>query len=341
MNSNTTQPTARVAVLLTGGTIGSGGTDDLDRLDYVDLAHVLTDEEAMPLYRFPAHIEATTRGFSRIRSNDADEQFWMRLRHRILELIADEPDLAGIVVAHGTATLEETAYFLHLTLPTSVPVIVTGAQRPPTSMASDAQTNLYNAVILAASPEAVGHGVLVAMDDRILSARDVMKTANHALDTFQARDHGALGDIDPYGQVWFYRRQLRRHTIESRFANLLDTVDMPLPSVEIMSVWAGMSADVLTRAVAAGARGIVLASMPPGMSPSSVESEVDRVIASGVVVVQGSRAITGRLTQRRGLDKRGLIGSDTLSMPAARILLSLCLAAGLDRDQIVDVFATH
>lgn len=336
-----TNPKTRVAVLLTGGTIGSGGNDDLDRLDYVDLAHVLTDEEAMPLYRFPDHIEASARRFSRIRSNDADEQFWLRLRTRILELIAEEPDLAGIVVAHGTATLEETAYFLHLTLPTTVPVVVTGAQRPPTSMASDAQTNLYNAVILAASPEAVGHGVLVAMDDRILSARDVMKTANHALDTFQARDHGALGDIDAYGQVWFYRRQLRLHTVESRFATLLDSVELPLPSVEIMPVWAGMSADVLARAVRAGARGIVLASMPPGMSPSAVEAEADRAVASGVVVVQGSRAVTGRLTHRRGLETRGLIGSDTLSMPAARILLSLCLAAGLDRDQIVDVFATH
>lgn len=333
--------TTRVAVLLTGGTIGSGGTDALDRLDYVDLAKVLTDEEAMPLYTFPAHIDVSTRRFSRIRSNDADVDFWLRLRRSILDIVESEPDVAGIVVAHGTATLEETAYFLHLTLPTAVPVVVVGAQRPPTSTGSDAQTNLYNAVVLAASPAAVGHGVLVAMDDTILSARDVMKTSNHALDTFQARDHGALGDIDAYGGVWFYRRQLRAHTTHSRFATEIDTFALPLPVVDIVAVWAGSDARQVRSAVADGARGLVVASLPPSMNPTLVEAAVDETVADGVLVVQSSRAIRGRVVQRRGFDDRGLVGSDTLSPQAARILLTLCLAAGLDRDEIVTAFATY
>ncbi|WP_432563640.1 asparaginase [Kineococcus sp. SYSU DK003] len=336
---NDTAP--HVAVLLTGGTIGSGGDDELDRLDYVDLAHVLTDEEAVPLYRFPPGVEVGVRRFSRIRSNDVDEPFWFRLRARILQILEEEPAPSGIVVAHGTATLEETAYVLHLTVPTQVPIVVTGAQRPPTSIASDAQTNLWNAVVLAASPHARGQGVLVSLDERILSARDVVKSSNHALDTFQARDHGPLGDIDPYGNVFLERRVLRRHTTTSLFGALFDHVTPPLPRVEIVPLWAGVGPEVIDRPIASGAQGLVLASMPPGMSPSTVEAAVDAAIADGVVVVQGSRAVTGRLAHRRGLEQRGLLSTGTLSLPTARILLSLCLAAGLDRNAIADVFATH
>ena len=331
----------RVAVLLTGGTIGSGGHDDQDRLDYVDLAKVLTDEEALPLYRFPDDITVYTRRFSRIRSNDASAEFWLRLRQSILETIADDPDVAGIVIAHGTATLEETAYFLHLTVPTDVPIVVVGAQRPPTSMNSDAQLNLANAVRVAASPTAVGHGVLVAMDDEILSARDVMKTDNHRLSTFKARDHGRLGDIDPYGRVWFYRKLLRLHTTASRFAVELPEYTTPLPRVDIVTMYSGADEFALTAAIAHGARGVVLASLPPSMNPTAVDAAIDDAIASGVTIVQSSRAISGRVVQRHGFDDRGVIASDTLSPQAARLLLMLCLAAGLSRAEIIAAFASY
>ncbi|WP_144720509.1 asparaginase [Agrococcus jejuensis] len=337
----TASPTRRrVAILLTGGTIGSGGHDDLDRLDYVDLAKVLTDEEALPLYRLPDDVDVELARFARIRSNDADEAFWRRLRARIVELAAD-PGIAGIVVAHGTATLEETAFFLHLTVPVDVPVVLTGAQRPPTAMGSDAQWNLLGAIRVAASTEARGLGVLVAMDDRILTARDVLKSSNHGLDAFRARDHGALGDVDAYGDVWLYRTPTRRHTTGTRFAAEVDDYPTPLPHVEIVPVWAGMSPSIVDRAVEAGAQGLVIAAMPPGMTPSAVEDAVDRAIAAGVVVVQGSRAITGRVAHRRAWDERGLVGSDTLSLPAARILLSLALASGMDRDGVQTAFAEH
>lgn len=334
-------PRPRVAVLLTGGTIGSGGTDELDRLDYVDLAHVLTDDEAMPLYRLPAHIDVTVRRFDRIRSNDADLAFWRRLRATIVSLAEDEPDLAGVVVAHGTATLEETAYFLHLTLPVDLPVVLVGAQRPPTSIGSDAQVNLLSAIAVAASPESRGHGVLVVMDDRIFTARDVQKSSSHALDAFQARTHGALGDVDAYGQVWFARRDLHRHTTTSRFATLLDTHAGELAPVEIVAAWAGMDDRPLTRAAADGARGLVVAALPPGMLPHAVEQTVDTLVADGVAVVMSTRAATGRVTRRRGLASRGVLASDSLSVAASRILLSLCLTAGLAGDEIQSHFATH
>lgn len=328
----------RVAVLLTGGTIGSGGHDDLDRLDYVDLGRVLTDEEALPLYRFPDDVEVSTRRVRRIPSTAADEAFWAELRAAVLAIARDEPDVAGVVVTHGTATLEETAYVLHLTLPTDLPVVLVGAQRPPTALGSDAQVGLANAIRVAASPAARGHGVLVAMDDRILSARDVLKTSNAGLDTFRARDHGALGDVDPYGGVWFYRALLRTHTVASRFAA---RAPGGWPRTEIVPVWAGADARVVERPVADGARGLVVASLPPGMNPPAVEVALQQAVDAGVVVVAGSRAITGRVTHRRAFDERGLVGSDTLSPQQARILLAVCLAEGFSRAEVVEAFATY
>lgn len=336
-----TSPRPRVALLLTGGTIGSGGSHDLDRLDYVDLAHVLTDDEAMPLYRFPADIDVQVHRFSRIRSNDADLAFWMRLRATILELEAADPTLAGVVVAHGTATLEESAFMMHLTLPTSLPVVFVGAQRPPTSIGSDAQTNLVAAIQVAASPDTRGHGVVVVMDDRIFTARDVQKSANHSLDAFQARTHGPIGDVDAYGGVWFYRKDLRQHTVTSRFAKTLDDPDLILPHVEIVPMWAGADSRLLIRAVEDGAVGLVLAALPPGMLPHAVEATADVLVGQGVEIVMGSRAGSGRLTQRAGLIARGIHASDTLSLPAARLLLALALAEGLTGEAIDDAFRAH
>jgi L-asparaginase len=272
-----------------------------------------------------------TRRFSRIRSNDASVDFWLRLRRAILDTIADDPHIAGIVVAHGTATLEETAYFLHLTVPTEVPIVLVGAQRPPTAMGSDAQLNLANAVRVAASPASIGHGVLVAMDDEILSARDVTKSDNHRLHTFQARDHGRLGDIDPYGEVWFYRKLLRRHTTGSQFAAELDGYDTPLPRVDLVTMYSGSDELALTAALANGARGVVIASLPPSMNPTAVDAAIDAAIAAGITIVQSSRASSGRVVQRHGFDARGVIASDTLSPQAARQSMSKSRAAWGER----------
>ncbi|RZI80190.1 MAG: hypothetical protein EOO67_19685, partial [Microbacterium sp.] len=182
--------------------------------------------------------------------------------------------------------------------------VLVGAQRPPTSLGSDAQINLLSAVHVAASPEARGHGVLVVMDDRILTARDVQKSS-------------------------------------SAFSALLDEHDGPLAPVEIVSIWSGVDARPLQRAVADGARGLVLAALPPGMLPHVVESTADDLVGAGVALVMASRAATGRVARRRGLEKRGIVASDTLSLPAARILLALCLTAGLTTEQIHHAFSTH
>jgi L-asparaginase len=326
-----------VAVLLTGGTIGAAGRDELDRLDYVDAGRILTDAEALALYRFPDDVDVSPRRVAHVPSTAVDEAFWADLRTTVLAIARDEPDVAGVVVTHGTATLEETAYVLHLTLASDLPVVLVGAQRPPAALGSDAQVGLANAVRVAASPAARGHGVLVAMDDRILSARDVQKTSNSGLDAFRARDHGALGDVDPYGGVWFYRKLLRRHTLDSPFA--ADPA-RGWPRVEVVPVWAGADGRVVERPVADGARGLVVASLPPGMNPVEVEVAMSRAVDAGVLVVVASRAGTGRVTHRHAFDERGLIGADTLSPPQARILLSLCLAAGMGREEVVEAFAT-
>jgi L-asparaginase len=331
----------RVTVIFTGGTIGTGGADEMDRLDYPDYGTVLSDEDALPLYRFPSEVDVTTRRFARIRSTDVSETFWWELLSTINEIIREDPDVSGIVITHGTATLEETAYFLHLTLNSTVPVVLVGAQRPPTAMGSDSQVGLLNAIAVAASPASVGHGVLVAMDDQIFTARDVTKSSNYRLSTFIARDHGALGDVDSYGAVWFYRKSLRAHTVASRFALDAPAYELPLPRVDIVAVYAGADGAAIDAAVANGARGLVISALPPSMNPSAVNEAIERATAAGVVVVHSSRASTGRVTQRRKLDELGLVGSDTLSPQGARILLSLGMASGLHLDELVDAFATY
>lgn len=196
-------------------------------------------------------------------------------------------------------------------------------------------------MLLAVSPAAVGHGVLVAMDDDILSDRDVMKTSNHKLSTFKARDHGPLGDIDAYGNVFFYRKLLRQHTVDSRFATDIDGYGLPLSKVEIIPVYAGVDGAGIDAAITRGARGIVAASPPPSLNPTVVDEAVTRATDAGLAVVQASRAISGRVVQRRGFDARRVVASDTLSPQAARLLLMLCLASGLDYDETVEAFVTY
>src|SRR5205085_9666377 len=227
---------------------------------------------------------------------------WLELRALIHRIARDEPDTAGFVIPHGTATLEETAFFLNLTLAVEQPVVLVGAQRPASALGTDAGMNLVNALRVAGCPEARGKGVLVVMNDEIHPARDVVKTSTYRVQTFRSFDFGALGHVDGDGRH-FYRAPLKAHMPDTPFAG---REIAELPRVEIVYSYAGADGDLVRAAVAAGARGLVSAGFAPG-SPSPDQREAFiQAAKSGVVVVQCSRAASGRVAPRRHLREAGL-----------------------------------
>jgi L-asparaginase len=332
-----------IGILGTGGTISCLGTDPYDALEYADTGHVLDISELVQ--RFPDvsdAIETIPISFRAVKSNEMDPTIWLELRGRITALLAEEPRLDGIVLTHGTASLEETAYFLHLTLAAEVPIVVVGAQRPSTAYGSDAPTNYMAAVRVAASPDSDGHGVTVVLNDQISSPREVSKTSNHRLETFRSREYGPLGHVEPDGHVHYYRASTRLHTFGSRFAQpgALEGVT-ELPRVDVVYSYAGCDGWSIDASVAAGSRGIVLAGLAPGLNPPAQDAAVQRARDAGVVVVQGSRAGEGRVLPRRSFGERGLVAADNLTPQAARVLLSLSLLETADPIVIQEIFDSH
>src|SRR5919198_3148448 len=220
----------RIAVIGTGGTISSLGASSLDVLDYPDFGQKLTCEallERFPETRLVAYVMPVT--FRQVGSTDIGPKDWIEIRAMIHRIARDQPGVAGFVIPHGTATLEETAFFLNLTLAIAQPVVLVGAQRPASALGTDAGMNLVNALRVAGCAEARGQGVLVVMNDEIHPARDVVKTSTYRLQTFRSADFGALGHADGDG-VHFYRTPLGAHMPDTPFANRELTT---LPRVEI------------------------------------------------------------------------------------------------------------
>src|SRR6516164_8558824 len=210
----------RIAVIGTGGTISSLGASSLDVLDYPDFGQKLTCEallDCFPETRLVADPLPVT--FRQVGSTDIGPQDWIEIRALIHRIASEQPTVAGFVIPHGTATLEETAFFLNLTLASEQPVVLVGAQRPASALGTDAGMNLVNALRVAGSTQARGKGVLVVLNDEIHPARDVVKTSTYRLQTFRSADFGALGHIDGDG-VHFYRIPLGAHMPDTPFAAL-------------------------------------------------------------------------------------------------------------------------
>jgi L-asparaginase len=226
----------RIAVIGTGGTISSLGASSLDVLDYPDFGQKLSCEallDRFPETRLVADLVPVT--FRQVGSTEIGPKDWIEIRSLIHRIARDEPAVAGFVIPHGTATLEETAFFLNLTLATAHPVVLVGAQRPASALGTDAGMNLVNALRVAGSSEARGKGVLVAMNDEIHAARDVVKTSTYRVQTFRSVDFGALGHVDGDG-VHFYRTPSRAHMPDTPFAALDLTA---LPRVDVIYSYAG------------------------------------------------------------------------------------------------------
>ena len=327
----------RIAVIGTGGTISSLGASSLDILDYPDFGQKLGCEAL--LARFPETrlvADPLPITFRQVGSTEIGPNDWIELRALIHRMAREAPTIAGFVIPHGTATIEETAFFLNLTLATSQPVVVVGAQRPASALGTDAGMNLVNALRVAGSADARGRGVLVVLNDEIHAARDVVKTSTYRLQTFRSVDFGALGHADGDG-VHFYRAPTRAHMPDTPFAGLELAA---LPRVEIIYSYAGADGALVDAAVAAGARGIVSAGFAPGSPTPEQRSAFERAAKSGIVVVQCSRA-SGRVAPRRRLRESGIVAGEDFSPQKARILLMLALSTTSDITRIQPLFQIY
>ena len=333
---NATRP--KVAFLSTGGTIASVGANSLQILDYGSNGKMLQAEEivaAVPELALVAEVIPVR--FSTVPSSNLYFSDWQLMVTECDRLVAAHPDLAGIVIGHGTGSLEETAYFLNLTLKVPVPVVLVGSQRPISALSSDAGMNLLNAVRVAASPDSRGLGVLVLLNDEINAARDVTNTSNLRLQTFRTADFGALGHADGDAVV-YYRRPVRLAAPQTEF----DIRGLAsLPRVDIAPSYTGADGTAIRAYVAAGAAGIICAGFAPG-SPTPADFEaLEQAAAAGVVVMQCTRAGSGRVFQGKRLQQAGFLTTDNLTPVKARLLLALALTQTRDPAEITRMFLTY
>jgi L-asparaginase len=323
----------RIAVLATGGTI-AGSAGDASKTAGYKAGVVGVDKllDAVPALGSVARIHAEQ--IASIDSKDMSAALWATLSSRIDELLAQD-DIDGVVVTHGTDTLEETAYLLHLTLKSAKPVVLTAAMRPSTALSADGPLNLLNAVTVAASRDAAAKGVLVAVNNQIHSARDVTKTSTYAVDAFRSPETGVLGFVQD-GRVEFQRMVVRPHTVASEFS-----VTGQWPMVEIVASYADASRVMVDALVAAGVRGIVVAGTGNGSMHATLTQALADAVSQGVAVVRASRVGTGHVMRNGAAndDAIGSVSAGTLNPYKARVLLMLALASGVDDLQrVFDVY---
>ncbi|MEI4482502.1 MULTISPECIES: asparaginase [unclassified Phyllobacterium] len=320
----------KIAFVGTGGTIASLGTDQFDLLDY-NASNVRVDAASL-IDRVGIQgkiADIIPVNFRQIDSTALTYDDWADLAETC-ESLCNEPDLAGIVIGHGTASLEETAWVLSLVLAPTIPVILTGSMRPLTGISTDANANLAAAVRVASAPD-VGPGVFVVVNDEIHSPRTVTKTHTLRLGAFQSPWTGPLGYVDG-PDVRIARREERRYQV---FSHALLRV---LPRVDITYSYPGADGHAAQAFAAAGARGIISAGFGPGMATPAETLALATLVEAGMVVVQSSRTGSGLIVDSAHHRELGIIGGGDINPQRARILLALCLARGDSREEIEQQF---
>jgi len=325
-----------VVVLATGGTIAgaaASGTQSAYTSGAVTIDAMLA---AVPGIRDLANIKGEQ--ISNVGSQDITFDIMLKLAKRCNELLADK-SLSGIVITHGTDTMEETAYFLNLVVKSDKPVVLVGSMRPSTAVSADGPLNLYDAVAVAADPKAQGRGVLVVMNDWIHGAHSLTKTSTTAIQTFMSPLRGLVG-VSAYGKNDFYNSPVWKHTSDSEFD--VSNVNT-LPRVDILFAYADMSPDLIDASVANGAKGIVIAGVGNGnMNKVSLEAAA-RAAKKGVIVVRSSRVVTGTVGRNVEVndDEMGFVASDELNPQKARILLTLALLKPRSNAELQQLFRTY
>lgn len=328
----------KVAFIGTGGTISSLGAGPLDLQDYGAADNRMHADEIVAMFPALALVaEVVPIRYNNIVSPGIAFADWRSLVLACDQAVADHPDLAGIVIGHGTASLEETAYALNLTVKVGIPVVLVGSQRPASGIGTDAGINLVSAVRTAASPAARGMGVLVCLNEEIQAAREVTKTSTLRMQTFRTPDFGVLGHADA-DRISFYRAPVRRRAPDTEFD--IRTVQA-MPRVDIAYAYAGSDGVAIRAFVAAGARGIVSAGFAPGFPTPADTEALAEAVRAGVVVALSTRAGSGRVFPGKRARANGFISADNLNPQKARILLALGLTLTDDPARISTLFETY
>lgn len=323
-----------VSVLATGGTIAGVQAGGLGYTSGTkDIASLLS---AVPGVERLARLESEQ--VCALGSQDMDDEHWLLLLSRVRAALA-RPELRGVIVTHGTDTMEETAYFLNLVLDTDKPVVLVGAMRPATSISADGPMNLYNAVAVCCDEKAEGRGVLLVANDEIHFARAVAKTNTTQVGTFRSMNHGLAG-LAQQGKIHWFAASAHKHTRSSTFAGFERSV---LPRVEIIHAHAGMDAVMVRAAVAAGARGVIIAGVGSGNLHHRARAACREAIKEGIVFVRASRTGEGLVGRNMEIndDAEGFIVAGDLNPQKSRILLQLALASGTALEAIQALFESH
>jgi len=327
---------ANVVILATGGTIAGAAATGTQAGYTSGAVNIDTMIAGVPGITDLANIKGEQ--ISNVGSQDMTFDIMLKLARRINEL-AKSPGVDGFVITHGTDTMEDTAFFLNLTVKTDKPVVMVGSMRPSTAVSADGPLNLYNAVGVAADPKAAGRGVLVVMNDWIQGAHSLTKTSTTAVQTFMSPLRGLVGTAN-YGKNDYFTSPEWKHTTQSEFDIMGVTT---LPRVDIIYASADMSPDLIDCAAANGAKGVVIAGVGNGnMNKASVTAAANAV-KKGVVVVRSSRVATGSIGRNVELndDELGFIASDELNPQKARILLTLALLNKRTPEQMQQLFYTY
>lgn len=326
----------KIVVLATGGTI-AGAQAGMSATGYKSGTFQVKDLiAAVP--QISELAELTCEQLVNIGSQNMNNEVWLKLAKRVNDLLG-QADIAAVVLTHGTDTIAETAWFLNLVVKSDKPVVITGAMRPATAIGADGPANLFNAVAVAAHPDASGCGVLVVLNDEIHFAREIEKQNTTELDAFKSPNRGRAG-VASTGAVHFFNKQTTPHTADSEFS--VEGVDM-LPCVEIVYSHANTGRDFIDCAVKKGAKGIVLAGVGGGNSTDSALAALGDAVRKGVVVVRSSRTGSGLVARNVEIDddNMGTVAAMEFNPQKARVLLMLALMKTSNAKEIQDVFIKY
>ena len=323
----------KIRVLATGGTIAgaqASATDYGYKSGVYDVNSLLS---AVPNLDKLAVI--TGEQVAKIGSQDMNDQVWLKLAKRVNAVLA-EPGINGVLITHGTDTLEETSYFLSLVTKSDKPVVMVGSMRPATAVSADGPGNIYNGVAVVADPRATGKGTLVVLNDTIHYARNVVKTDTTSVQTFQSLNRGPAGVVHT-GKIEWFEPMDKKQGLATEFS--VDGLDK-LPRVDVLYAHANMSADLIDAAVKNGAKGLVIAGVGDGNMTTPALDAVSRAAKNGIVIVRSSRLPAGLTLRNNEVndDENGFVASGELNPAKSRVLLQLALTKTNDPVRIQKIF---